>query len=306
MVGVCGAGAYRSYRMRGVEDALDVDTMRTGSDTVMFFVVLDDAGQMLAGLRAKGPLRSADDSHAVVEWAGQPSQQAVRDMINDRVPFGVLEMKSGWVADDADRDLDLTTPLARSPFHMMALIDVQFCMATAASYVLNRWRSSGGAVAGIPATPYPDERYQTKMIWWNRRDFVRHADPAQVAKTLIETSQLTRECYGQRDVRPAVGLVVAVGQAAGELLDRRIRVGQRGGQRAADEVFQFTDQPDRVRRIETQVIEPAGAIDLAGGRTGAIRNLLGQHRFNVFVALHPTSATSVPANRSCASSTAAV
>ena len=32
------AGAYRSYRMRGVEDALDVDTMRSGSDTVMFFV----------------------------------------------------------------------------------------------------------------------------------------------------------------------------------------------------------------------------------------------------------------------------
>ena len=193
------AGAYRSYRMRGVEDALDVDTMRSGSDTVMFFAVLDDDGRVLAGLRAKGPLRCADESHAVVEWAGQPSQQAVRDMINDRVPFGVLEMKSGWVADDADRDLDLTTPLARSAFHMMALIDVQFCMATAASYVLNRWRSSGGVVAGIPATPYPDERYQTKMIWWNRRDFVPHADPAQVATILTETSQLTREFYGQRD-----------------------------------------------------------------------------------------------------------
>jgi hypothetical protein len=192
------AGAYRSYQKRGVENALDVDTMRTGSDTVMFFAVLDDAGRMLAGLRAKGPLLSADDSHAFVEWAGQPSQQAVRNMINDRVPFGVLEMKSGWVADDADRDLDLTTPLARSPFHMMALLDVQFCMATAASYVLNRWRSSGGVVAGIPATPYPDERYQTKMIWWNRRDFVGHADPAQVAKTLVETSNLTREFHGQR------------------------------------------------------------------------------------------------------------
>jgi hypothetical protein len=70
------AGAYRSYRTRGVEDALDVDTMRTGSDTLMFFAVLDDAGRMLAGLRAEGPLRSADDSHAVIEWAGQPSRQA--------------------------------------------------------------------------------------------------------------------------------------------------------------------------------------------------------------------------------------
>ena len=195
------AGAYRSYCKRGVEGALDVDLMRSGSDTVMFFAVLDDAGRIRAGLRAKGPLRSAEESHAIVEWAGQPSEQAVRDMINDRVPFGVLEMKSGWVAEDADRDLDLTTPLARSAFHMMALIDVQFCMATAASYVLNRWRSSGGVVAGIPATPYPDERYQTKMIWWDRRDFVSHAEPTQVAKILTETSQLTREFYGQRDDR---------------------------------------------------------------------------------------------------------
>ncbi|MGA9492991.1 MAG: hypothetical protein WBV80_22455, partial [Mycobacterium sp.] len=186
------AGAYRSYCKRGVEGALDIDRMRSGSDTVMFYAVLDHAGRMLAGLRAKGPLRSADDSHAVIEWAGQPSQHAVRNMISDRVPFGVLEMKSGWVADDADRDLDLTVPLARSPFHMMALIDVQFCMATAAAYVLNRWRTSGGVVAGIPAAPYPDERYQTKMIWWNRRDFVAHAQPGQIAKILTETSQLSR------------------------------------------------------------------------------------------------------------------
>ncbi len=193
------AGAYRSYNNRGVEEALDIETMRSGSDTVMFFTVLDDAGRILAGLRAKGPLRSADDSHALVEWAGQPSQQAVRDMITARIPFGVLEMKSGWVSEDADRDLDLTTPLARSAFHMMALIDVQFCMATAAAYVLNRWRSSGGVVAGIPAAPYPDERYQTKMIWWNRRDFVTHAEPGQVAKILTETSQLTREFYGSHN-----------------------------------------------------------------------------------------------------------
>jgi hypothetical protein len=193
------AGAYRSYSKRGVESALDIDAMRTGSDTAMFFAVLDDDGRILAGLRAKGPLRSAEESHALIEWAGRPGQQAVRDMITTRVPFGVLEMKSGWVSEDADRDLDLTTPLARSPFHMMTLIDVQFCMATAASYVLNRWRSSGGVVAGIPATPYPDERYQTKMIWWNRRDFVTHAEPAQVAKILTETSQLTREFYRAQD-----------------------------------------------------------------------------------------------------------
>jgi hypothetical protein len=190
-------GAHRSYRKHGVECALDIDALRSGADTVMYLAVIDPAGRMVAGVRGKGPLRSADDSHAIAEWAEQPGQKAVRNMINDRVPFGVLEMKSAWVIDDQDQNRCLTAALARSGFHMMALLDIQFCMATAAAYVLNRWRTSGGVVAAIPAAPYPDERYQTKMMWWNRRDFVNHAEPEQVAKILMETQQLTEEFYGR-------------------------------------------------------------------------------------------------------------
>ena len=191
-------GAHRSYAQHGVECALDSDALRSGADTLVYFAVIDDAGQMVAGVRGIGPLQSADDSHAVVEWAGQPSQQAVRDMINDRVPFGVMEMKSAWVIEERDQDRCLAAALARSAAHVTALLDVQFCMATAAAYVLNRWRSSGGVVAGIPAAPYPNERYQTKMMWWDRRDFVNHAtDPQQVAKMLTETTHLTQEYYRQ-------------------------------------------------------------------------------------------------------------
>ena len=191
-------GAEHSYRKHGVECALDADALRDGTDTVMFFAMIDDAGRVVGGLRAKGPLRSADDSHAVVEWAGQPGQQAVRDMITDRIPFGVLEMKAGWVIDDADRNRSLITALARSGCHITALLDCQFMMATAATHVLNRWRSSGGVVAPIPAAPYPDDRYQTKMIWWNRRDFINYAEPRQAAKILTESQRLTKEFYGRR------------------------------------------------------------------------------------------------------------
>jgi hypothetical protein len=49
-------------------------------------------------------------------------------------------------------------------------------------------------VAGIPAAPYPNERYQTKMMWFDRRDFVNHAnDSRQVAKMISETRYLTQE-----------------------------------------------------------------------------------------------------------------
>lgn len=180
------SGAERSYRKHGVDKALDVSEIEDGHDTAMFWAAVDDAGRVIGGVRAKGPLISADDSHAVVEWAGQPGLPMVRKMITDRVPFGILEMKSAFVTDDRARNHAVTRMLARSGFHAMALMGLQFCMATSAPHVLDRWRSSGGIVASIPATPYPDERYQTKMMWWDRRNFINHAEPEQVSKILTE------------------------------------------------------------------------------------------------------------------------
>jgi hypothetical protein len=71
-------------------------------------------------------------------------------------------------------------------------MDLQFCMATSAPYVLDRWLSSGGVVASIPATPYPDERYRTKMMWWDRRTFANHAEPEQVSKILTEITAMNQ------------------------------------------------------------------------------------------------------------------
>ena len=185
-------GAVHSYRRHGVECALDVEAIRGGTDTVMFWAAVDTAGRVIGGVRAKGPLVSADDSHAVIEWTNQSGLPAVRKMITDRVPFGILEMKSAWVSDGCDRARMITRLLARSAFHAMALMDVQFCMATSAPHALDRWRSSGGVVAPIPAAPYPDERYRTKMMWWDRRTFANHAEPEQVSRILLETDMVTR------------------------------------------------------------------------------------------------------------------
>ncbi len=190
-------GAEHSYRRHGVERALDADAIRKGADTAMFWAALDSSGRVIGGLRAKGPLTSADDSHATVEWAGQPGLTAVRKMI------GVLEMKSAWTTDDRERARCLSKSLARTMFHAMALMDVQFCLATSAPHVLERWRTSGAVVAAIPATPYPDERYRTKMMWWDRRTFANHAEPDQIPKILHEMNTVSRQAEAQH-VAPAV------------------------------------------------------------------------------------------------------
>jgi ABC-type nitrate/sulfonate/bicarbonate transport system substrate-binding protein len=126
-------------------------------------------------------------------------------MVTDRLPFGVVEMKTAWVADDPERSRALTNAVSRTPLHAMPLLDIQFIVATAASYVLKRWLSSGGLLASrIPATPYPDHRYQTKLAWWDRATFAKHADPKQLSAFVAEQKELA-SCLGE------LGDVVAAG-----------------------------------------------------------------------------------------------
>ena len=189
-------GAQRSYHKYGVDAALDWDEIADGGDTAVFFAAIDGTGKVVGGVRAKEPYSSADQSHAVLEWAGQPGHDTVRKMIDDRIPFGLSEMKTAWTSDDPGRSHSLTTTLARTAMHTMALLDIQFIMATAAAHVLDRWRSSGGVVVSrIPATPYPDQRYRTKIMFWDRRTYAHHAQPNQVAKILDEAAYLAPVTY---------------------------------------------------------------------------------------------------------------
>src|SRR5689334_3831063 len=105
-------GAERSYRSHGIEAAIDIDAIRRSCDTSLFWTMLDTEGAVIGGIRAIGPLTTPDQTHAVVEWADHPGLPSVRKMIADRLPFGVVEMKSAWVTDDADRSRNLTASLA--------------------------------------------------------------------------------------------------------------------------------------------------------------------------------------------------
>ena len=53
--------------------ALNFAEIRSGEDTIMFWATVDSAGRVVGGVRAKGLSGSADDSHAVIEWADNPA-----------------------------------------------------------------------------------------------------------------------------------------------------------------------------------------------------------------------------------------
>jgi hypothetical protein len=185
-----------------------MDALRSGTDTIIFAALVNDAGSVIGGLRGRGPYQSADECHALLEWNGQPGQDAVRKMVADRLPFGVVEMKTAWVTDDPERSRQLTSAISRTPLHAMILLDIQFIVATAASYVLKRWLSSGGTLASrIPPTPYPDDRYQTRLAWWDRWTFANHADPKQLLRFFGEQKQMTSRVKEPDEVVAAAGLI---------------------------------------------------------------------------------------------------
>ena len=68
-------------------------------------------------------------------------------------------------------------------------------------------------MANIPATPYPDERYQTKMLWWNRRDFFNHAQPKQIAKIVQETKELLHEQFRRGQIDTSLSSFIPLAHA---------------------------------------------------------------------------------------------
>lgn len=199
------AGAQRSYRRHRIEAAIDIEAIRRAGDTALFWTMLDDCGTVVGGIRAIGPLVSPDETHAVVEWAGHPSLELVRKMIADRIPFGVVEMKSAWVTDNPGRSRKLTASLARAGCQVLAVLGVQFGMATGAQHVLARWQSSGGVVAPIRSTPYPDDRFHTKLMWWDRRTVASQAAPSQTAKIIAEMAAIDNRLHNANRHAPVGG-----------------------------------------------------------------------------------------------------
>ncbi len=186
-------GALRSYRRHGLEWVLDLDAVRDGADTALFFAAIDPEGRVVGGTRVVGPLRAPEDSHALEEWDGNPGAAVLRYMIANRIPFGVVEVKSAWANSQDYGGRALSRVLARTALPTMTLMGVQFVMATAAAHVLEQWRSSGGVVASrIPAAAYPNDDYRTKVMWWDRRTIATHAEPDQYKLMCAEDAVVLR------------------------------------------------------------------------------------------------------------------
>ncbi len=134
----------------------------------------------------------------------------MRKMINDRAPFGVVEVSPGGLIVTLPSAVIVLPTLAR------ALPPTCPCWG---SVVMGTRRSPragpvaffGGVIAARPAAAYPDERYRTKMIWWDRRTLANHAqanncqNACRVAQLLRDVEALSATCSDRWNIEPSGG-----------------------------------------------------------------------------------------------------
>jgi hypothetical protein len=184
-------GALRVYRHYGVDHAIEYDKVQNGSSTALFFVAVDASGVVVAGLRAQGPYPAVEDVHALGAWAGQPGEAALRAMVAERIPEGVVEVKAVWVARHAERRSALAAAISRCVVHAASLLGARFGFVTTASHGLELYRSSGGRVVDrIPSVPYPDDRYRTVPVWWDTHTNRSVATKLQTTLIALERAAL--------------------------------------------------------------------------------------------------------------------
>lgn len=184
-------GARHSYRQHGVESAIEYASVRDGRSTSLFVVAMDDEGRVVGGLRVQGRLGHADQAHALREWAGRPGSLAMHHQIAQRLPSGVIEVKAVWVDHDVEHRTALTAALARAFVHSMDVLQARFALCTAAAHAVTRWQTSGGVVAtDVPPVAYPDERYRTLLMWWDRTRIADLVATAQYEALTAESDLL--------------------------------------------------------------------------------------------------------------------
>lgn len=184
-------GARDSYAEYGVSAALPFAEVVDGKTTMLFFAALDAHGSVVGGVRAQGPYDNHHESHALLEWAGQPGLDLVAESIGRRLSDGVVEMKTAWTASGPSA-ATVAALLPRTALPTMVLTGVRYLMATAADHVLRRWEASGGRVAEqIPPSPYPNAQYRTNLMWWDRERLHLDAEPGVHRKMLRDVAAIT-------------------------------------------------------------------------------------------------------------------
>ncbi len=241
-------GMSRAFARHGVETTADRHTLAGYRDVALFFVAVDDRGEVVAGVRCHGPLDDAHAAQALGEMAGSSEIDVHRSAVGGKGPFGVLEIKGGWRADGHKGFYDL---IARCSLVAAEWLGGELTLVT----LDDRWapllEAYGGILMGTEAVPFPSDRYRTVLVGLHRSRYERLLDPDRARVVREDFEQLrhqpSEESLGWRPV------VLDVTRR----VDRQVIAGLR-----ADDCVQTLDLVNR-QRAELGKLLPPAAQELA-------------------------------------------
>jgi molybdopterin/thiamine biosynthesis adenylyltransferase len=251
-------GAESCYRTHDISRILGRPELEDGRTTSLFFVAVDGADRVVAGVRGHGPLQAVSDAQVLRELEGHARLEIVRDLLAARLASGIVEMKGAWVDPDFDRP-GLSDALARCGIHAMNWFGARFFICSCATRTAPRWETTGGRrLEGLEPIAYPDARYQTVMLWWDRDRVARLADPDQWSRIVDESDQLARGGATHAATAVLASARPPDDRWQPEVLDRRVTVDEaRLEELLADPTVEvrpgWTDQLDALRQVRPPV-----------------------------------------------------
>ena len=193
-------GAEARYRRYGLDALVTRPDLDGGGTASLVFVAVDDHDRVVGGVRCHGPLLSVASAAALQELDGSPRLGRVHRMVAQRLAAGVVEIKGGWTTGGGAHP-GLSDALARCHVHAMNWFAVRWAMCTASLTTATRWATSGGRpMPGLAPVPYPDNRYETVLLWWERDNVARQATPEQWELIVRESATLGLDAHTGAEV----------------------------------------------------------------------------------------------------------
>ena len=193
------------FRSRGFEGTLRRLELEEGNGVPLFILGFDPDGNAVAGVRFHGPLEGSHQAAIIEEMASSPEIGIIHDLIEREIRLGAVEIKGAWSKGAAVVGARLLTAISRSVTHGMNWLGAEFAIAAVSDTLMPVGDVTGALQVGTQWVPFPDERYRTVAVSWNRGRTYELATPVNQKAYRREAEQLLRgpSRSGEGPIEPA-------------------------------------------------------------------------------------------------------
>lgn len=150
---------YRDYHIGELTEEHRAAGIRT--ETWCTLASIND--QVVGGMRLH---RTAPEALPLFDELAQFDLSALRQRVEERAPEGTVHCGGLWVARAFRGYPNLTADIACSHLALVHMLGARWSLGSTAQHLTDAWASIGYFPdPDLPVYPYPDERYQTQVVW---------------------------------------------------------------------------------------------------------------------------------------------